>query len=159
MIRKKCASMKKGHFFVLLKSLKIRKYKYLFSDDFFQQQKFLRQEQNKTEYVAWAHCFFAYRQAEQSGCPNYSRARGIQDKNRDLTAPYVNTRNFPLTERRTMSSFCVHKAPCNSGCLSLGVRILWMLLIIREKPLFLLVQAKKSDLAKRSLSHKSISYV
>ena len=58
-----------------------------------------------------------------------------------------------------MSSFCVHKAPCNSGCLSLGVRILWMLLIIREKPKYLLVQARKSDLAKRSLSNKSISYV
>ena len=29
-------------------------------------------------------------QAEQSGCPNYSQARGIQDN--------VNTRNFPLTE-------------------------------------------------------------
>ena len=49
---------------------------------------------------------------------------GQPGKNRNLTALNVFACYIPLTERRAMSSFCVHKAPFNSGCLGLGVRIL-----------------------------------
>ena len=46
-----------------------------------------------------------------------------------LGGPQIKTEQnvwLGLTEQRAMFSFCVHKAPRNLGCLSLGVRILGM---------------------------------